>query len=143
MSLSSEHHFALMDIVSKVKSLNLPIGQYIIFGSGPLAVHGIRDARDIDLFVTTDLYKQLEAEGWQEKEWSDGGYYLAKDIFQADDSWHYGDYNPAPEEIIARSEIFDGVPFACLTDVLEWKRAFGRPKDLIDIELIEKYLEAK
>lgn len=132
-----------MDIVAKVKELNLPHGQYVVFGSGPLAVHGIRETNDIDLLVTTELYNQLKEEGWEEREWELGGTYLSKDICEVDDSWIYGDYDPEPEEIIAIAEMHDGVPFAPITEVLKWKQAFGRPKDLEDIELIRAYQEGE
>lgn len=130
-----------MTIFEKVKTLNLPVGQFVVFGSGPLTAHGIRESRDIDLLVTSSLYKELKHAGWEEKEWPSGGCYLVKDEIEADDSWHYGDYNPAPSEVIAKAEIVEGVPFAPLTEVLKWKQAYGRPKDLDDIRLIEDYLK--
>lgn len=68
-----------MDIFRKVKDLNLPYGQYVIFGSGPLEAHGIRKTRDVDLLITTKLYKELKTRGWQEKAWSEGTCYLVKD----------------------------------------------------------------
>ena len=134
-----------MNIFQKVKELNLPPGQYVVFGSGPLAAHSIRPTRDVDLFVTTALYQQLKNEGWEEKGWPlTGGKYLSKDdLYEVDDTWHYGDYNPAPEAIIAVADIMDGVPFAPLAEVLKWKKAFGRPKDLKDIILIEQYESAR
>jgi hypothetical protein len=129
-----------MDIIQKVKELNLPLGQYVVFGSGPLAVHGIRPTRDADLLVTTGLYQRLKGEGWPEKELDDGSRCLARDIYEIDDSWHHGDYHPSPEEIIAKAEMVEGVPFAPLEEVLKWKLAFGRPKDQADVELIKAYL---
>lgn len=130
-----------MEIIKKVKALNLPSDQYVVFGSGPLAIHGIRKSRDVDLFVTTALYEQLKKEGWVEKEWELGGYYLSKDEYEIDDTWEYGEYHPTPEQIIAIAEVVDGVPFAPLREVLKWKQAFGREKDLADVVLIEKYLK--
>lgn len=132
-----------MDIVTKVKELNLPHGQYVVFGSGPLAVHGIRETRDVDLLVTDEFYNRLKEQGWEEREWDSGGTYLSKDIYEVDNSWTYGDYDPKPEEIIAIAEMHEGVSFAPLTEVLKWKQAFGRPKDLEDIELIQAYQKKK
>lgn len=130
-----------MDIVAKVKELDLPHGQYVVFGSGPLDIHGIRETRDVDLLVTTQLYNQLKEQGWKEKEWGSGGTYLNKDIYEVDNSWSYGNYNPEPEEIIAIAEMHDGVPFAPLTEVVKWKQAFGREKDLEDVKLIRNFLK--
>lgn len=133
----------LMDVVKKVALLRLPKGEYVVFGSGPLAAHGIRASNDIDLFITSKLYQRLKADGWEEKQWASGGNYLAKDEFEADDSWHYNTYNPTPEYLISKAEYIEGIPFAPLSEVLAWKRAFRRPKDLQDIELIKTYLAKK
>jgi hypothetical protein len=131
-----------MDIFQNVEALHLPPNQYVVFGSGPLEAYGIRPTRDVDLFVTSVLYQELKVAGWEEKTWDlMPGKYLAKDgLYEADDTWHYGDYDPTPEEIIAVADIIRGVPFAPIIEVLKWKRAFGRPKDLADIALIEQYL---
>lgn len=45
-----------MEIINKIKSLNLPEDQFCIIGSASLAIHGIRDYTDIDLLVTQSLY---------------------------------------------------------------------------------------
>lgn len=131
-----------MDIFAEVKRLNLPIGQYVVFGSGPLMAHGIRDTTDVDLFVTPTLYQTLKADGWDEKELNNppGGVCLFRGTYEADDTWHYGDYDPTPEEIIGIADMIQGVPFAPLVEVLKWKQAFGRPKDVADVGLIEQYL---
>lgn len=135
------------DFIRKVKALNLPSGEYVVFGGGPFVVHGIRETRDIDLFVTSRLYEALRAKGWKEEDWDlIEGQFLSHGICQADDTWNYGTYNPTPEELIERADMIDGVPFAPLVDVLRWKeefwKAFGRPKDLADIELIRGYMES-
>lgn len=75
-----------MDIVTKVKELNLPHGQYVVFGSGPLAVHSIRETRDVDLLVTDKFYNRLKEQGWEEREWDSGGTYLSKDIYEVETS---------------------------------------------------------
>lgn len=129
-----------MSIFDEVRALGLPLGQYVVFGSGPLAAHRIRESRDVDLLATPKLYKQLKRVGWEEKKWQKGGSYLSKDNVELDDSWEYGDYSPAPVEIINKAEIINGVPFASLEEVLRWKQAYGRPKDITDIKLIKNYL---
>jgi hypothetical protein len=131
-----------VDIFAQVKALKLPNGQSVVFGAGPLAAHGIRPTNDVDLFVTTALYQHLLAAGWSEQTTSTGGLYLADGIYEADDTWDYGAYNPTIEELIDMAEVIGGVPFAPLGEVLKWKRAFGRPKDVVDVRLIEEHLRA-
>ncbi len=130
-----------MTIFDKVKALNLPTGQYVVFGSGPLAAHGIRESRDVDLLITESLYEKLRNNGREEGEWSDGGQYLMQNDAEAYNSWNYGNYNPSPEEIIKKAEMIEGIPFAPLVEVLKWKRSYGRPKDLADVKLIEGFLK--
>ena len=51
------------EIVAKIKSLNLQIGTYVVYGSCPMAIMGLREANDIDLYVSPNIYKQLKKAG--------------------------------------------------------------------------------
>ncbi|WNV85034.1 hypothetical protein [Umezawaea sp. Da 62-37] len=132
-----------MDIFEQVKALELPERQYVVFGAGPLAAHGIRDTADVDLFVTTALYEELKASGWAEMGTRSSGLHLSSGIFETDETWVYGDYSPTVEELVEAADIIDDVPFAPLTEVLKWKRALGRPKDVQDVALIEQHLRMR
>lgn len=130
-----------MDIIKKVKQLNLPAGHYVVFGSGPLMVHGIRQSQDIDLLVTPQLYQTLVADpAWKVVHRPNGSEHLENGDYEADNNWYFNNYRPRTEDIIAAAEMIDGVPFAPLSEVLQWKKAFGRPKDLVDVKLIEAFL---
>ena len=130
-----------MNIVEEIKSLDLPKGEYVVFGSGPLAIHKIRDTHDIDLLVSPELYQELKKRGWEEKVWKSGSKYLAYRNVEAGQDWDHGSYNPSLEDLLASAETFDGVPFANLEEVTRWKKVFGRDKDKRDIELINSYLK--
>lgn len=54
------------DIVSKVQSLDPPVGHYVLFGSCPLAAAGIREASDKDMVVSHELLETLKARGWRQ-----------------------------------------------------------------------------
>ena len=129
-----------MNIVDKVKSLNLPLGSYVVFGSAPLQVHGIRNSEDIDIVVTPEIYDKLKNEGWQEISVSDNKKVLIKDVFDVGIGWSYGNYQPDTDYLIQSAEYFDGIPFVNLEEVLKWKKEMNREKDLYDIELINKFL---
>jgi hypothetical protein len=128
-----------MDIIKEVSKLNLPLGKYAIFGSGPMAVHEIREAHDIDLIITTDLYKKLAQSGWKES--GDNNHrYLVMGDFEAHSSWKSGSYRPNVQKIINDAEIIEGVALVRLAEVAKWKTARGMEKDLQDIQLIQNYL---
>ncbi|HET9850475.1 MAG TPA: hypothetical protein VFP35_02515 [Candidatus Saccharimonadales bacterium] len=128
------------EIISKVKALNLPANSYVVFGSCPLAVAGIRPSDDIDLFITPELFSALKQNGWQEVDKGSAVNPLRHDIFEAYDNWDIGDYRPTVAQLLASADIIDGVPVVSLAEVRKWKQAMGRPKDRADIHLIDQFL---
>ena len=42
----------MIKYTDELKKLNLPIGTYAIFSSGPLAVRNLRENNDLDIIVT-------------------------------------------------------------------------------------------
>jgi hypothetical protein len=136
-----------MDIISRAKALNLPLGQYCVFGSGVLEVHGIRKAKDVDVLVTKDLYEKLKKEGWRRK-WIWWRTLWAKCVVngqhEAFTNLYWGmSYRPDTEELIKRAEYHDGVPFLRLEDLLAFQRNLPRKKDKKGVKMIEDYFAAK
>jgi hypothetical protein len=129
-------------IVSEVLALELPLGSYVVIGSGTLSAYGIREHNDIDLFVTPTLYATLKARGWEECE-PKPGFFLARhgSVEASPDMATIKGFAPSHEELLSRAVVLDGVPFMSLPDLIAFKRALGRAKDFADIILIEEYLE--
>lgn len=130
-----------MNIVKEIKKLGFPKGSYVVFGSGPLTVRGIRKTSDIDLVVTKDLYEKLKNKGWKEHIFPSGKKVVIRKNVEIAPNWDYGNYNPSLEELLETADYFEGIPFVNLKEVIKWKKAFRREKDLEDIKLIEKHLK--
>ncbi len=136
-----------MDIISRASSLNLPLGQYCVFGSGVLELHGIRKAKDVDVLVTEELYKKLKVQGWKRK-WIFWRALWCKAITQGSNeaftnlNWGMS-YRPITEELIQRAELHEGIPFLRLEDLLEFQRHLPREKDKKGVKMIEAYLASK
>lgn len=130
------------EIIIKVKSLKLPSDSYVVFGSCPMAMAGIRDANDIDLFVSPEVFASLREAGWQVRQKGLNENPLVHDVFEAHDNWNFSSYSPTLEHLLESATLVDGIPFASLEEVRKWKTATARPKDLADIKLIDKYLAA-
>ncbi len=128
-----------MSIFFKVKKLNLPFGEYAVFGSGVLEAHNIRKAKDIDFIITKNLFQKLKNSGWTESKYNDK--IIEFNGFQALHDWSYKEYKPNTNELIKNADIINGIPFVQLQEVYKFKKAMGRPKDLVDLKLIEKYLK--
>jgi len=130
-------------IINKVKALNFPKNSYIVFGSCPLAILGLREAKDIDLLVSKEVHENLEKSGWKKINKGLKDTPLTYDVFEAHDNWDFSHYNPTLSDLLSRAMEVDGVPFASLEDVRKWKEGYGRPCDVADIKLINGYLEQR
>jgi len=139
----------MLSISKKVKELNLPLGKYVVVG-GAMEAMGIRQANDIDIVVTEDLFNELIRKGWpicecekcRDMRKNGSRYRVLKsqgvDIFP-DYSWR-DKYLANTEELIKNANVIDGVPYVQLEELLKWKTAAAREKDLKDIKLIESFL---
>ncbi len=131
------------DIIVKVKELNLPKGEYMIGGSAILALFKIREAEDIDLLVSPNLYRILKDKyAWKPHEKykaiiSPHGHIEAKESLD----FMYQNYTLV--NLLPNAYVFQNMPFMNLEILREAKVQIGRPKDLKDIELIDTYLKNK
>ncbi len=129
-------------LFQKLKELNLPRGKFAVFGSGPMAVRGLRECRDLDIIVTEDVFdKYKEVSGWEMKELQSGESYLENNNIEFYKDWSPGKWDV--QKLINEAEIIDDLPFVKLEEILKWKNILRREKDLADIKLLEDYLNIK
>ena len=125
-----------MRYLDELKALDLPRDRYVVFGSGPMAIRGIRENRDIDLILAEDLWDELEDQYPRNE---NGSLQLAEHV----EAFRYWPYVDDPASIISNAEIIDGVPFARLEDVKAWKGSSDDPEDREDVGLIREYDESR
>ncbi|MCC6323412.1 hypothetical protein IT400_01325 [Candidatus Nomurabacteria bacterium] len=131
-----------MNIIEKVKSLNLPLGQYVIIGSGIMDALGIRNAVDVDLAVLPELHKRMRESGEWNEEDRFGRIFLTKDVFECNPDISWDQYPTTTEQAITSATVINGVPFMNLKELIKFKTALGREKDYKDIELIKNYISS-
>ena len=132
-----------MNIIKKIKELNLPSNQYVIVASSVLDVLGIRKASDIDIAVTKNLFQKMRETGeWGEIE-KYNKIFLEKEGFDIIPQLDWEDYTTTTEEAISSALVIEGIPFMNLNELIKFKMALGREKDFKDIELINEYLNNK
>jgi hypothetical protein len=131
------------NLFEKFRELGLPTGKYVIFGSGPMAIRGLKESNDIDAVVLPDVFEKYK----NNSEWE-----LTKIESWDVDSLRCGDiellngWGPGlwnVQNIIDKAEIIDGLTFVRLEEVLKWKKMMNREKDKKDVEIIENYLRGK
>lgn len=128
------------DIFEQVKALDLPIGHFAIFGSGPMAIRGLRASGDADLLVTKALFDEYAAKpDWQALSKDCGAEVLQRGAIEMIHQWRPGEWDT--DRLIAEAEMIDGLPCVRLAEVIRWKEIYDREKDRRDIELIKAYLD--
>jgi hypothetical protein len=134
----------LSEHIQNIRSLKLPNGQYVVVSSGTLALHGIRDAKDIDLIVKPELWNKLSKK--YEVFEKDGVLRMdtGSNIEILGEGSMYMDSNKVPTEIIfAQAEMHENIKFMNLTHLRKIKSLSAREKDHADVVLIDEYLNKK
>jgi len=124
-----------VELFDLLRAMELDPDSYAVFGSGPLAAHGLIDeVGDLDVIVRDDAWNVVEHLGTIVMHGDDPVVDLGNGLTFGR-SWAYGDVDI--ERLIEDAEMINGLPFVQLDSVVEYKRIAGRPKDLRHIELME------
>lgn len=128
------HNYALDDgLLSKMKypdqllDLNLPDRKYAIFGSGPLAIRGIRSNQNVDVVVSSKLWNTL----------SRSENVTCGKMIKKGDIKIFEEFSPI---LIKNSEKLGDFYYIKLPYILEWKKQSATKKNLRDVSLINEYL---
>lgn len=125
----------IQEFLPELKALHLPIEEYAIFGSGPLAIRGIRDCNDLDVVVSARLWEELYLR------YAPAGKKIELGRIELWRDWMPWFSLVEADELMADADIIDGVPFVKLQYVIEFKKKMGREKDKQDLALIDNYLK--
>ena len=123
-----------------VRALELPLGEYVIFGSAPMLAYGlVSEVGDIDLLATGSAWQK--AQKLAPPKTAPGGDRIIQltPELAVFDGW----LGLNVSAVISRAEVWDGLPLAQLIDVAAYKRLLNRPKDSAHLELLEPYLARK
>lgn len=126
--------------LEELKDLNLPHGTFAIFGSGPIAIRGLRDSHDLDIIVKDHVYKKL-CDAYPNQAKTSPFAFIQIGNIEIGNQWLNSSEHI--NEMIDTAEIIDGFPFVQLHYVLAWKKQMGREKDLKDVVLIEEYINSQ
>jgi hypothetical protein len=128
-------------LLRRLITMGLQTGDFVVFGSAPLLVHGIRaDVRDIDIVARGAAWQQARATGVAAVGPITGSpmAYFWGGRIEVSPQWTSPNWDV--DLLIHNADAVQGVRFARLQDVLAHKRALGRKKDEADIAAIELHL---
>ena len=129
-----------LSLIDRLRTLALPVGDYAVFGSGPLIVRGIVEAaNDLDVISRGRAWERalqlgdlvyLEEHDVEVLSLNDGAITVGT-------SWAYGEFDI--DQLIDTAETIDGLPFVRLEHVVRYKEAAARPKDLAHLRALTDY----
>jgi hypothetical protein len=126
--------------INNLRKLGLPLNKMLIVGSGTMALLGIKNNNDLDLWVTKDVFR-LMAKNKNMRAVQKHGRLFYESL---DGTIEASDSMPCTkgrvEDYLKRAIILYGFHFQSLNDVLDWKKCMKRPKDIEDIKKIETRL---
>jgi hypothetical protein len=135
----------LRRLAKLVTELDLDPSDFVIFGSGPMLAHGLRQhVRDLDVVARGKAWHRISERGIPDVGaisgapialfWGGLIQFSAEWISQ---EWDTDDLINRAEPIqIIGTELIQELPFAQLTDVLAYKQRLDRPKDRPDIDVL-------
>lgn len=130
-------------LLNELDTFNLPVTEYVIIGSGPLAIRDIRETNDLDILVNDELWDKLskkyaivEKNGFQFIHLSRNIEVHGKKSFPKTSG-----EDPSQEENINDAEIIENHPFQSIKHFLYYKRKGTREKDVNDVMLLENWLK--
>lgn len=122
--------------LDRLRELDLPLGDYAVFGSGPLLARGwIDDAGDLDILARGPAWRRAQELGsfTYLAEW-DVSVVTIGEALTVGTRWAIGD--PDPDRLIDEAEVIDGTPCVRLREVVAYKRISDRRKDREHLALI-------
>jgi hypothetical protein len=136
-ALEAEVEYPAELLFDRLRDLDLPPGEYAVFGSGPIAVRGLIDkVRDLDVIVRGETWQQVRVLGVVVMKGDDETVDLGNGLTFGR-SWGYGTFDI--EELIDDAEIIEGLPFVELDAVIEFKKIADRPKDREHLRALREF----
>lgn len=140
-------------INERLAASGLPTEGVIVCGSGILDALGLREAEDVDVIASKDLFAILQESGRYTCGHLDGDQYCRKgqveiggkivgepyDGVEVWGTWFGRSYNDVAEDVVA----IGGLRYMSVADTIEWKSKKGREKDINDIALLKEYYGIK
>lgn len=123
-------------LIAELQSLELPAGDWALFGSGPLLVRGwVEDISDLDVISRGAAWRKARSLG-RPSVLPDGNVIVTiGGAVTVGTTWAYGDVDV--DQLIDTAEMIDGVPCVTIDHVVAYKRTADRPKDRAHLAIIE------
>lgn len=128
---------AKLPVVERIRRLEIAKRDYVLVGSSVLEVLGLREAADVDLVVTSEVYEAFrEKHGWHEFTQANGKKVLSHEGSNLMTVWAGDQLKQLRQGVTT----VDGVRIMSIEKLIEGKLQLGRRKDFADVKLLRRYL---
>lgn len=126
------------ELLEQVRNLQIPLGSYVLFGSAPMGVRGMREIKDVDIVVIPEVFEDFKKKpDWVFEIKPNGSECLRQGSLEMFHGWWPGEWDVA--KLIAEADLLEGLPFVRLEEVKRWKQMRNSDKDKVDLQLIASY----
>jgi hypothetical protein len=145
VSIVNTHHKITQHIQQAITLIPATeLSEIVIFGSSAIVLNGVdlqREVNDLDLFVSSASFARLQklATGYKHKTGEVYALQLGNTDIEILKTFPGVSYDEVLNRAESRAE-FCGMKVAALDDLLRWKRAQNRPKDIADSALLEQFI---
>lgn len=128
-------------LIERLRALGLPPDDFVLFGSVPMWVKGLKTLYDIEIVARGSAWERVCSMGTPKSSRFGVGdiVELEGGLIEVYNGWGPGEWDV--HALIDDAEVIDGFRVAKLEHVMRWKRTLGRPKDLEYVELIKGFLK--
>lgn len=128
------------EILSILEYLKLPKDDYYIGSGAALVLLGVKEnTHDVDITCARKIMSRYEELGYVLRRNEIGNGVFSNIIDISDEIQLIEDNGYWPVKIVE----IEGYPVADLNSIRYFKDSLRRPKDILDIELIDKYVESR
>ncbi|MGB4768358.1 MAG: SulP family inorganic anion transporter [Candidatus Saccharimonas sp.] len=128
---------AKLPVGERIRRLEIAKRDYVLVGSSVLEVLGLREAADVDLVVTSEVYEAFrEKHGWHEFTQANGKKVLSHEGSNLMTVWAGDQLKQLRQGVTT----VDGVRIMSIEKLIEGKLQLGRRKDFADVKLLRRYL---
>lgn len=121
--------------LDKLESLNMKKDDFVIYGSAPLVLRGLKEKNnDLDVLVKDNLWEKLKMEYPN----SCNGDYI--DLEGISFTHTAVDFFGGTNDVIKKADIVDGYHIMNLEETIKWKEKTGEEKHIEDAKMIKDYL---
>ena len=131
------------ELFAYLRTLELPVSDYAVFGSGPLIIRGfIQGTNDLDVVCRGDAWRKACATGrvsYDERyDVSLASHHDGRITFGT--TWGIGEFDT--DELIDTAELIDGLPFVQLRHVIAYKTIRSSAKDQLHLAQYREALDS-